>query len=657
MVQTCRVISQLPGEKLNQLELEGKIKNRVRLQPREKVKAPFPTNWQQIGALQCRLWTPEARMPKVVQDGYLLYTNQDIHLQGSTMVPTGVDLKLPPDVIGLLVPCNPNSNYVVNMLHISSEQRISVHVIAPFPEILHPGDLIAKLVLIPAIVPAPEFVTAGQKVQNKPSPFLKNLSPDQDQILEELLKQYKDIFAEDLIQLGQATTALHRIDTAPDGVAYSKRYRQSWENEDFIDAEVGRMLKANIVKPLNIDIDEESNATPFSAPVVIVGKKDGSKRFCIDYRKLNDITTTNPYPLPIINEIFSNIAKRGPVPKFFTALDLASGYWQVRMHPDHVHKTTFTCHLGLYSFLRMPFGLKNAPASFQSMMDMIFRDQIDRHMAVFIDDINIYSQTYEEHLEHLKKTFDKCRKYGLKIKRKKCHFACEKLDFLGHVVSKDGLLVDPRKIEVIQDFGTPTNSKQIREFLGMTGYYSQFIDHYQEKAAHLQLLLRKRARFAWTVVQATAFQQLKDALVSAAVLAYPNMKYPFKLMTDASDLALGAVLMQWNPEEEREYVVSYASKALSPAEKNYDATDKEGLAVVWAIRKYRRYLQGRHFDLYTDHKALLSIIHKLEPRGKRRARRVSELQEYHFTIWHLEGKKNVVADALSRNPTFGVTDQ
>src|SRR5436853_5664651 len=128
MVQTCRVISQLPVEKLDQLELEGKIKNRVRLQPREKVKAPFPTHWQQIGALQCRLWTPEARMPKIVQDGYLLYTNQDIHLQGSTMVPTGVDLKLPPNVIGLLVPCNPNSNYVVNMLHISSEQRISVHV-------------------------------------------------------------------------------------------------------------------------------------------------------------------------------------------------------------------------------------------------------------------------------------------------------------------------------------------------------------------------------------------------------------------------------------------------------------------------------------------------------------------------------------------------
>ncbi|CAG8660280.1 1614_t:CDS:2, partial [Paraglomus occultum] len=174
-----------------------------------------------------------------------------------------------------------------------------------------------------------------------------------------------------------------------------------------------------------------------------------------------------------------------------------------------------------------------------------------------------------------------------------------------------------------------------------------------EKAAHLQSLLRKRARFAWTDVQAKAFQELKDALVSAAVLAYPNKEQPFKLMTDASDIALGAVLMQWNPEENRDYVVSYASKALNPAEKNYDTTDREGLAAVWAIRRYKRYLHGRHFELFTDHKALLSIIHKLEPRSKRKARWVSELQEYDFTIWHLEGKKNVIADALSRDPKFG----
>src|SRR6185369_2869174 len=373
------------------------------------------------------------------------------------------------------------------------------------------------------------------------------------------------------------------------------------------------------------------------------------KRFCVDYRKLNDITATNPYPLPIIDEIFSNIAKRGPKPKYFTALDLASGYWQIRMHPDHVHKTTFTCHLGLYSFLRLPFGLKNAPASFQSMMDMVFKDQIDKHMAVFIDDINIYSLTFEEHLEHIRKTFDKCRKYGLKIKRKKCHFACEKLEFLGHVVSKDGLLADPRKVDAIKNFGTPINAKQIRTFLGMTGYYARFIDHYQQKAAPMQALLRKRARFAWTNEQAKAFQALKDALIAATVLAYPNKEHPFTLTTDASNIALGAVLTQWDPEKEREFVIAFASKALSPAEQNYDATDREALAVIWAIRKYNHYLHGRHFTVYTDHKALLSIIMKLEPRGKRRARWVNELQQYNFTIGHIKGEKNFITDALSRD--------
>ncbi|CAG8674241.1 3634_t:CDS:1, partial [Paraglomus occultum] len=166
----------------------------------------------------------------------------------------------------------------------------------------------------------------------------------------------------------------------------------------FITAEVERMLKAGIIERAPIDADPEARTYPFASPVVIVGKKDGSRRFCVDYRKLNAITETNAYPLPIIDEIFSNIAKRGTPPKYFTALDLASGYWQVPMHPDHEHKTTFTCHLGLYYFKRLPFGLKNAPASFQSMMDTIFRDQIDQHMAVYIDDINVYSASFEEHL-------------------------------------------------------------------------------------------------------------------------------------------------------------------------------------------------------------------------------------------------------------------
>ena len=389
--------------------------------------------------------------------------------------------------------------------------------------------------------------------------------------------------------------------------------------------------------------------------MVVVGKKDGSKRFCVDYRKLNAITTTNSYPLPIIHDIFSNIAKRGHQPRYFSALDLASGYWQVPMYEDHIHKTTFTCHLGLYSFLRLPFGLKNAPASFQSMMDLIFGDQIDKHMAVFIDDINVYSLTFEEHMDHLKQTFDKCRKYGLKLKKKKCYFGCEKLEFLGHVVSREGLIVDDRKVEAIQQYGTPTNVTHIKKFLGMTGYYAQFINGYQQMAEPLHRLERKNAKFIWTKEHDEAMQQLKDALVTAPILVYPNMQQHFTLLTDASDHGLGAILAQYDPEAGVEFAVAYASKSLQPAERNYSATHREGLAAKWAIKKFQRYLRGRQFTLITDHAALLPIIQYREPAG-RTGRWAMEFMEYNFDIKHREGKKMFIADALSRDPNFKQED-
>src|SRR6185312_11416234 len=393
------------------------------------------------------------------------------------------------------------------------------------------------------------------------------------------------------------------------------------------------MQKANIIEQLDIDIDEDSQSTPFAVPVVIVGKKDGSKRFCVDYRRLNKITTTNPYPLPII--------------------DLASGYWHVPVHPNHIHKTTFTCHLGLYSFLQLPFRLKNVPASFQSMTDLIFRDQIDKHLAVFINDIiiNVYSQTFEEHMDHIRQTFKKCRKYSLRLKKKMCHFACEQLEFLGHVVSSKGLMVDDRKIEAIQEYGAPKNVQQVKRFLGMTGYYARFVNRYQGLAIPLTRLTRKKQQFEWTPETEKAMQAIKDALTTALVLAYPNKLQPFILTTDASDTGLGAVLSQFDPEDETEYAVAYASKAMSPAERNYNTTHREGLAVIWAVEKFQRYLRGRKFKIITDHAALISIIKNLEPRG-RVGRWAMKLSEYEFTIEHRNGEDNKFADALSRDPRF-----
>jgi len=651
MVQSCRTISQLPDDVLTRLEKEEKIRARVRLQPLEKVYAPYPTPWTRVGIIEYRRWTPESKAPTPMQGGYVLYSNKDVLVHGSMSIPTGIDLRFPPHTMAILTPYNPSATYMTHMMTIQSEQRVEVHVIAPNPSVVNVKQAIAQFTLISSLNPEPEIVATGQKAQEQPSPFLKTLTPDQDHQLEALQEEYKDIFAEELNQLGQATLIQHRIETIPGRTAFQKRYRQSWENEDFIAAEVKRMVEAKIIEPTEVDIEGKPGASAFAAPVVIVGKKDGSKRFCVDYRRLNDITETNPYPLPIIEEIFSDIAQYGTRPKYFTALDLASGYWQVPMFPEHIHKTTFTCHLGLFSFLRLPFGLKNAPASFQCMMDTIFREQIGKFIAVFIDDINIFSHTFEEHLDHVRTIFDKCRKYGLRIKKKKCHFGCERLEFLGHMISSTGLLVDERKVDAILQYGTPKNVKQIRRFLGMTGYYARFVNGYQELAAPMIKLTRKAQRFEWTKEQQQAFQGLKDALATAPILAFPNRVQPFTLTTDASDFALGAILSQWDEQDQADYAIAYASKAMSKSEKNYNTTHREGLAVNWAIKKFQRYLSGRPFKVVTDHAALISILKKLEPVG-RTGRWAMNLQEYSFTIEHRKGAENVVADALSRDPKF-----
>jgi hypothetical protein len=415
------------------------------------------------------------------------------------------------------------------------------------------------------------------------------------------------------------------------------------------------MLHAGIIEP--VQPSENEMASPFAAPVVIVSKKDGSNRFCVDFRRLNDITLANTYQLPMIDRIFSDIARDGNKPQFFSALDLASGYWHVPVAEKHIEKTTFTCHLGQYRFLRMPFGLKNAPASFQKIMDHIFHDQIhnDKHMAVYIDDINVYSHTFEDHLKHLEKTFQKCRTNGLRLKMKKCKFACETLEFLGHVIGREGITVDERKVEAIKKYGTPTSKQHVRTFLGMAGYYSRFIRGYQDIAKPLTSLLHQRTGFKWDEeIEGEAFQKLKDGILTAPILSYPyeELEGKFTLTTDASDKGLGAVLSQNDSKTDIEYVVAFASRTLQPAEINYSTTEKEALAVVWAItEKFQRYLHGRPFKLVTDHSALLAILTTREPTG-RVGRWVDKLQRFDFTIEHKKGVENYVADAFSRDPTF-----
>ena len=381
--------------------------------------------------------------------------------------------------------------------------------------------------------------------------------------------------------------------------------------------------------------------SPWNSPVVIVTKKDGSARFCVDYRKINNITITDAHPLPRIDELLEKFRKG----RWFTSIDLASGYWQVEMNHDDKDKTAFTCHLGLYEFNVMPFGLKNAPPTFQRLMNKVLKEYLDDFVIVYIDDILIYSKTYEEHLEHLEKVFERLREANLMIKLKKCKFCMPNVEFLGHIVGRDGLQPDPTKIDKMRNLKPPVDLTTLRGALGLFSYYRKFVKGFSTVAKPMTELLRKDEPFIWNEKRQRAFDILKEKLTTAPILGYPDYEKPFILFTDASGKGLGAVLSQ--KQNDKEVVIAYASRSLNKAEQNYPITELEALAVVWAINHFHKNLILRRFTVITDHSALTTLMKTQEPKG-RRARWIMKLQEYDFDIKHRSGKKNSNADALSR---------
>jgi hypothetical protein len=518
------------------------------------------------------------------------------------------------------------------------------------PQRIKRGKPIARLVTLPGLARDPLDVLVGQKIETTPAPYVQNITPEQKKQLDQLLIEFESVFSKDLNDLGHATIIQHKIDTGDARPNIQYKNRSTWCNQEFIEKEVARMLEAGIIEKLNIDDrDELARSNAWVSPVVIVQKKNGNLRFCVDYRQLNAVTVPNRHPFPIMEDVIMDLAKNEGTPQIFSALDLASGYWQVEMEPASQLKTAFTCHKGLYYFKRLPFGLKNAPVSFQCMMETIFAEEIGQHLAVYIDDLNIYSTNFEQHMVHLRNILEKCKKYGLKLKKEKCKFACEELEFLGHVVGKKGLAPDDRKIDAVLEYPPPKDQTGVRAFLGMTGFYRQFIQNYSELTRPITELLKKNVHFKWTEECQEAFEMLKDCLISSPILIMPNDKDLFTVMTDASDFALGAVLAQ--ERDNKDLVVAYASKKLNPAEVRYHINEKEGMAVMWALhKKYRRYLHGRHFRVITDSLTVTAMIQKTIPVNMRVARWVMILQEYSFDMIHRAGKWNTLADGLSRNP-------
>ena len=461
----------------------------------------------------------------------------------------------------------------------------------------------------------------------------KTKTPYPEQV-QAILNDFSDIFPRDLpAGLPPKRDIDHRIELVP-GTEPPHRalYRMSPKGLDELKQQLKDLTDKGYIQP---------SVSPFGAPVLFVPKKDGGMRMCVDYRALNRVTVHNRYPLPRIDELLDRL--RGA--KFFTKIDLRSGYHQIRVHPQDVHKTAFRTRYGHFEFLVLPFGLTNAPATFMHLMHSIFREYLDDFIIIFLDDILVYSRGLQEHMIHVRKTFAVLRSHQLYAKVSKCSFFQHQVDYLGHVVSSKGLLPDPAKVQAVRDWKVPESVTDIRSFLGLAGYYRRFIPNFAKIAAPLTNLTRKNTPFTWSLREGEAFEQLKEVLLHAPVLQLADPERKFFVTTDASDFAIGAVLSQvWN---DGEHPIAYESRKLNAAECNYATHEKELLAVIHSLRTWRHYLLGNHFVVVTDHNSL-KYIHTQPTLSRRQARWVEFLAEFDFDVEYRPGKGNVVADALSR---------
>ena len=468
---------------------------------------------------------------------------------------------------------------------------------------------------------------------------MTQLDQSQQARLQALLERYNDIFAYTPDQLGRCSIVKHTIDTEGHPPIRLRSYRTSPANKEEIDKQINEMLDNDVISP---------SVSPWAAPVVLVKKSDGTMRFCVDYRKLNSITRKDSHPLPRISEALDALGGAN----YFTTLDLRSGYWQIQMEEGSKEKTAFITHNGLYEFNVLPFGLCNSPATFQRLMTHVLRGLEWDICLVYIDDLIIFSRTFDDHLLHLERVFKRLRDANVRLKPSKCYFVQQKVDYLGHVVSAEGLSPNPNKIQAVQDFPIPQNTTGIKAFLGLCNYYRRFIKDFAQIASPLNKLTSKNAKFHWTADCQRAFDTLKRALVSAPVLSYPDFSLPFHLYVDASQTGIGLTLGQI--VEGKEVVIAYAGRDFNQAERNYSATEREALAVIDGIKRFQSYLYGRRFYIHTDHSALKWLMSIQDPTG-RLARWSLLIQQFDFEIIHRPGKSNGNADALSRR-SYGTCD-
>jgi len=453
--------------------------------------------------------------------------------------------------------------------------------------------------------------------------------------LKTILDKYSKVFEEmpggniERPGITPMTIELEPSKTPPVGITYRLSQPEYLECE--------RLIKEGLQKGLI-----EPSSSPFGAPVLFVPKPRGAGiRMCCDYRALNKITIKNRYPLPRIDDLLDRL--KGAT--IFSAIDLQSGYNQLPIHAEDCHKTAFRSPFGLYQWRVVPFGLTNAPAYFARAMQQMFGDLIGKCVFVYLDDILVFSKTPEEHEQHLEQVLSRLKEFQLYARLHKCHFNMPEVEYLGHVVGRDGIKVDQRKIKIIQDWPTPKTQNELRSFLGLANYFRRFIHAYSSISRPLHALTGNTVKWhssSWTGACQTAFDLLRHKLITAPVLSMPDFSKPFEVIADASLHAFGAILLQDGKP------IAFESRKLSPAESNCDTTEREMVAVIHALTVWRCYLDGMQFTIYSDHEPLKYL--RTKPSLTPRQVRWSQFMERFNYTWEFRAGKLNAADPLSRAP-------
>ena len=455
-----------------------------------------------------------------------------------------------------------------------------------------------------------------------------------------ILMDHQSVFAHDDSNLQCIKGVEHRLELTDYTPLRQRPYKTDAKSQEIIDEIVVGLLENGIIEPSNSD---------WASPVLLVLKKDGSHRMCVDYRRVNKVLLKDQWPLPRIQDILDALGGA----KVFSVLDLKSGFFQVRMAEESMKYTAFITKKGLFQYLYMPFGLATNPSAFSRVMHLVFMDMNWVEIIFYIDDVIIFAATVADHNRILLKFLLRCLQFHITLNLKKCEFLKDSVLYLGYIISDKGLQPNPKKVEIVKNHPTPVTKKQLQSFMGTINYYRRFIKDIAIITTPLNKLLRKNVRFVWSEECETAFRQLIEALVSEPILGFPDFTKDFLLQVDASKTSLGYVLSQIKDEEEA--AIAFGGRSLNKHEVNYSVYEKEGLAVVSGIKYFHHYLYGRPFTVFCDNTAVTWLFAQKQPVG-RICRWICSLMEYDFTIKYKQGRLNGNADGISRIPPVGAVE-